>query len=500
MDFVPKRSKDNNKMPSSSKTHSTSSRYPIGTSFTKFFPAFGFFTGTVVSYDSASKWYRVEYAEDNEVEDMTQEELQDALKASKAARTANEYPIGTRFVKYFPRHGMFRAKVRSYDVELQLYWVQYEDGDEEQLSGPEIQALLLLQQTKKTTTTQSSTAAGTATIATSASAAVAAAAALSSARRPPLCSHLQPEQVLSYVPPSPAQKRPRTPTPTPNLVISTSVAAPPTKRMSCPPPVPERVLSFTQQPLLRSRKLSRPATIHATQKQHTSWKDWISALYAYKMRFGHVLVSCGYTTDDNLQLGHWVARQRRRRARNSKRLSAAKIQQLTSMGFVWNTTTTASSSLFLEPNKRPTQIKKDTIKEGEDRDKYLDTTTIVVKREEDMTTSNNNNNNNNNRFHHHPYSPFQEQKSDPDRDTHKYFDTTTLVVKREEETTASNNSHCVSPLNDHTHTTTTTNFPKPKNRRSWGMRRSLPTTTTTTTVGSSSSGPPPPKRPRIASL
>jgi len=452
MDFVPKRSKDNNKMPSSSKTHSTSSRYPIGTSFTKFFPAFGFFTGTVVSYDSASKWYRVEYAEDNEVEDMTQEELQDALKASKAARTANEYPIGTRFVKYFPRHGMFRAKVRSYDVELQLYWVQYEDGDEEQLSGPEIQALLLLQQTKNTTTTQSSTAAGTATIATSASAAVAAAAALSSARRPPLCSHLQPEQVLSYVPPSPAQKRPRTPTPTPNLVISTSVAAPPQKKMGSHLPVPERVLSFTQQPLLRSRKLSRPATIHATQKQHTSWADWISALHAYKMRFGHVLVSCSYTTHDNLQLGHWVARQRRRRARNSKRLSAAKIQQLTSMGFVWNTTTTttASSSLFLEPNERPTQTKKDPIKEGEDRDKY--------------------------------------------------FDTTTLVVKREEETTASNNSHCVSPLNDHTHTTTTTNFPKPKNRRSWGMRRSLPTTTTTTTVGSSSSGPPPPKRPRIASL
>ena len=59
------------------------------------------------------------------------------------------------------------------------------------------------------------------------------------------------------------------------------------------------------------------------------WERRFSELLAYKRRFGHCLVSTGWS--ENHELGEWVSTQRT----NQAKLSAPRRQKLSSLGFVW---------------------------------------------------------------------------------------------------------------------------------------------------------------------
>ncbi|CAE8594843.1 unnamed protein product [Polarella glacialis] len=68
-----------------------------------------------------------------------------------------------------------------------------------------------------------------------------------------------------------------------------------------------------------------------------SWEENFIGLKAYKQEHGHSRVSQSYVADDGSQLGHWVSTQRRaRKGQGGRRLGAEQIEQLDSLGFVWD--------------------------------------------------------------------------------------------------------------------------------------------------------------------
>jgi hypothetical protein len=62
------------------------------------------------------------------------------------------------------------------------------------------------------------------------------------------------------------------------------------------------------------------------------WETAYQALEAYKNKFGDCLVPRRHTTDNGLNLGSWVVRQRMEAAS----LSPDRISRLNELGFIWN--------------------------------------------------------------------------------------------------------------------------------------------------------------------
>ncbi|CAE8630824.1 unnamed protein product [Polarella glacialis] len=67
-----------------------------------------------------------------------------------------------------------------------------------------------------------------------------------------------------------------------------------------------------------------------------SWQDNFDALKAYKQEHGHARVHHCYVSDNGVKLGSWVNTQRKaRKGRGSCKIDAEQIEQLDSLGLVW---------------------------------------------------------------------------------------------------------------------------------------------------------------------
>lgn len=62
--------------------------------------------------------------------------------AKQAARERGEQWVGRSFVKNFPGYGRFRAHIVAHQREANLYTVQYDDGEVEELRGDQVERLL----------------------------------------------------------------------------------------------------------------------------------------------------------------------------------------------------------------------------------------------------------------------------------------------------------------------------------------------------------------------
>lgn len=66
------------------------------------------------------------------------------------------------------------------------------------------------------------------------------------------------------------------------------------------------------------------------------WERGIAALRAFVAEHGHAKVARAYrTSEDDFNLGEWVARQRDHRRNNAPRLTPARIEELDTLGFQW---------------------------------------------------------------------------------------------------------------------------------------------------------------------
>jgi len=81
-------------------------------------------------------------------------------------------------------------------------------------------------------------------------------------------------------------------------------------------------------PVKRKRRLDGIGFIWDTRDQ--LWEQNFAALLKFKRRKGHCCVST-FHRDGDLQLGWWVATQRR----NQKKMSAERRKRLNKMGFEW---------------------------------------------------------------------------------------------------------------------------------------------------------------------
>ncbi|CAE8659814.1 unnamed protein product, partial [Polarella glacialis] len=71
-----------------------------------------------------------------------------------------------------------------------------------------------------------------------------------------------------------------------------------------------------------------------------SWEQSFQRLKAYKQEHGHAAVPSKYVADDGCKLGLWVHNQRQaRKGHRSSRLDPEQIEQLDSLGFVWDVRT-----------------------------------------------------------------------------------------------------------------------------------------------------------------
>ncbi|CAE8650511.1 unnamed protein product, partial [Polarella glacialis] len=68
-----------------------------------------------------------------------------------------------------------------------------------------------------------------------------------------------------------------------------------------------------------------------------SWEEMFEHLKAYKQEHGHIRVPHSYVADDDVKLGHWVNTQRRgRKGQAGLKIDADQIEQLDSLGLVWD--------------------------------------------------------------------------------------------------------------------------------------------------------------------
>ncbi|CAE8611125.1 unnamed protein product [Polarella glacialis] len=67
------------------------------------------------------------------------------------------------------------------------------------------------------------------------------------------------------------------------------------------------------------------------------WEENFQRLEAYKQEHGHAAVPRKYVADDGCKLGRWVDNQREaRKGQGGRRIDPEQIEQLDSLGFVWN--------------------------------------------------------------------------------------------------------------------------------------------------------------------
>jgi len=109
-------------------------KYAMGMYVRKEFPPHGWFTGKVISYEPPSKLYKVRY-DDGDVEELGEAELEEVLKNAR-------YEVGTKVYKNFQGFGWFHGTVVSYNPKTALYMIEYEDGDKEEMNEKEVQATL----------------------------------------------------------------------------------------------------------------------------------------------------------------------------------------------------------------------------------------------------------------------------------------------------------------------------------------------------------------------
>jgi Lamin-B receptor of TUDOR domain len=127
-------------------------KYEIGTELYKFFPEHGWFKGTITSFDADAQLYKVQY-EDKDKEDLEEKELSKLLERSKSG-PLGKYSVGEKIAKYFSGHGWYKGQIVSYNPVLRLYKVQYEDKDKEDLDEGEVtKALENAHNEEKLTTT-----------------------------------------------------------------------------------------------------------------------------------------------------------------------------------------------------------------------------------------------------------------------------------------------------------------------------------------------------------
>ncbi|CAE8652814.1 unnamed protein product, partial [Polarella glacialis] len=68
-----------------------------------------------------------------------------------------------------------------------------------------------------------------------------------------------------------------------------------------------------------------------------SWEEMFEHLKAYKQEYGHTRVNKLYVADGGFKLGRWVNHQRRaRKGQGGRKMDAEQIEQLDSLGFVWD--------------------------------------------------------------------------------------------------------------------------------------------------------------------
>ncbi|CAE8627874.1 unnamed protein product, partial [Polarella glacialis] len=74
-----------------------------------------------------------------------------------------------------------------------------------------------------------------------------------------------------------------------------------------------------------------------------AWEEKFELLKAYKQKHGHTRVPQSYVADDGVKLGHWVNTQRSaRKDQGGFKIDADQIEQLDSLGFVWEIVKAAS--------------------------------------------------------------------------------------------------------------------------------------------------------------
>jgi hypothetical protein len=115
-------------------------KHPKGTEVYKFFPSHGWYRGEVIDYDPGSEFYTVKY-EDGDKEDMENRDIDKALAYAESG-PIGKYSIGKEIKKFFPGHGLFKGKIIKYDPIVQLYKVQYEDKDKEDLDEKELTKIM----------------------------------------------------------------------------------------------------------------------------------------------------------------------------------------------------------------------------------------------------------------------------------------------------------------------------------------------------------------------
>jgi len=144
----------------------------IGKTVRKHFQGFGWYYGTVFSYDTENGLYLIQY-EDGDKEELDKNatkkitletKLLSPHKVEAKSMSANIVtpnskdrflsktlhqgpfellPIGTSVRKYFKNHGWYNGTIVSYDEYYELYLVQYEDGDKEELREDQVKKILV---------------------------------------------------------------------------------------------------------------------------------------------------------------------------------------------------------------------------------------------------------------------------------------------------------------------------------------------------------------------
>ena len=82
-------------------------------------------------------------------------------------------------------------------------------------------------------------------------------------------------------------------------------------------------------------KLERIA-INWLKNDDAQWERNFDAAFEYYIQNGHLRIPARYVTEDGVALGKWISNQRTKYRNKSKDLSAEQIEQLSSIGMVWD--------------------------------------------------------------------------------------------------------------------------------------------------------------------